>query len=94
MNKHIGSSLDAFLEHQGILETSNAEAIKRVIAWKLQQAIDSQQLTKTELAKQMQTSRAAVNRILDPTYTGNSLESLERAAKAANMRLTIDLIPC
>ena len=93
MNKHIGSSLDDFLKQEDLLEASTAEAVKHVIAWKLQQAIDNQQLTKTALANQMQTSRAAVNRILDPTYTGNSLEILERAAKAVNMRLTVDLAP-
>lgn len=93
MNKHIGSSFDEFLTQEGQFETTRAEAIKRVIAWKLQQEIDAKRLTKTQLAHHMKTSRAAVNRVLDPTYTGNSLATLERAASASGMKLVIDLEP-
>lgn len=93
MNKHIGSSFDDFLASEGQFELSRAEAVKRVIAWKLQQELDAKRITKTELALQMKTSRAAVNRVLDPTYTGNSLATLERAANASGMRLVIDLVP-
>jgi hypothetical protein len=36
-NKHIGSSFDDFLEEEGILAEANAVAIKRVVAWQIQQ---------------------------------------------------------
>lgn len=93
MNKYIGSSFDDFLEQEGTLETTQAEAIKRVLAWKLQNQIDAKQISKTELAKRMNTSRAVVNRVLDPNYTGNNLATLERAAKASGMRLIVDIEP-
>jgi len=92
MNKHIGSSFDDFLESEHIQESSEAEAVKRVIAWKLQQAIDSKKITKSELARRMETSRSAVMRVLDPTSTGITLSTLEKAARAAGMRLKMDLV--
>jgi hypothetical protein len=93
MNKHIGSSFDDFLEQEGTLEATQAETVKRVIAWKLQEEINTKRITKTDLARRMETSRAVVDRVLDPTYTGNSLATLERAANASGMRLVIDLVP-
>ncbi|HCH23386.1 MAG TPA: Fis family transcriptional regulator [Oceanospirillaceae bacterium] len=93
MNKHIGSSFDDFLEQEGTLEAIQAETVKRVIAWKLQEEINTKRITKTDLARRMETSRAVVDRVLDPTYTGNSLATLERAANASGMRLVIDLVP-
>ena len=93
MNKHIGSSFDALLEQEGTLETTQAEAVKRVIAWKLQEEINTKRITKTDLARRMETSRAVVDRVLDPSYTGNSLATLERAANASGMRLIVDLVP-
>ena len=93
MNKHIGSSFDDFLEQEGTLEATQAETVKRVIAWKLQEEINTKRITKTDLARRMETSRAVVDRVLDPSYTGNSLATLERAANASGMRLVIDLVP-
>ena len=93
MNKYIGSSFDDFLDQEGTLEASQAEAVKRVIAWKLQEEINAKRITKTDLARRMETSRAVVDRVLDPTYTGNSLATLERAANASGMRLIVDLVP-
>ena len=65
-NKHRGSSFDDFLKEEGLFEECNAEAVKRVIAFQLEKELKKQKLTKTQLAKRMHTSRAAVNRILDP----------------------------
>ena len=36
-NKHIGSSFDDFLEEEGTQAETNAIAIKRVVAWQIQQ---------------------------------------------------------
>ena len=91
MNKHIGSSFDDFLESEHIQESSEADAIKRVIAWQLQQAIDAKKITKSELARRIETSRSAVMRVLDPASTGITLSTLQKAARAAGMRLEMDL---
>jgi antitoxin HicB len=63
-NKHIGSSLDEFLKSEGILEMTRAIAIKEVVAWQVQQAMEKDHITKVEMARRMQTSRAALDRLL------------------------------
>jgi antitoxin HicB len=75
-NPYIGSSFDDFLDEENLLAEANEIAIKRVIAWQLQQEIESKQMTKTGLAKAMGTSRAAVDRLLDPDNTSVTLNTL------------------
>jgi len=91
MSKHIGSSFDDFLAEDAILEESTAIAIKRVVAWQIEQEMKAQQLTKTALAKKMHTSRAALNRLLDETDTSLTLTTLTSAAKALGKNLRIEL---
>ena len=93
MNKHIGSSFDDFLEDEAILEEVSAVAIKRVVAWQLEQEMKAQKLTKTSLASKMHTSRAALNRLLDEEDTSLTLTTLTSAAKALGMNLRIELTP-
>ncbi|MBZ0090980.1 MAG: helix-turn-helix domain-containing protein, partial [Sulfuricellaceae bacterium] len=57
-------------------------AMKRVIAWQIEQEMKVQKLTKTALAKKMHTSRAALNRLLDETDTSLTLTTLASAASA------------
>jgi predicted XRE-type DNA-binding protein len=87
-NKHRGSNFDDFLKEEGIFEACNAEAIKRVLSFQLEKELKKQKLTKTQLAKRMHTSRAAVNRILDPERTC-SLKSLAIAVFALGKQLEI-----
>jgi len=49
-------------------------------------------LTKSEMAKRMQTSRAAVDRLLDPRNHSVTLSTLERAAAAVGKRLKMELV--
>jgi antitoxin HicB len=60
-NSCIGSSFDEFLDEENLLAEANEIAIKRVIAWQLQQEIESKHMTKTDVAKAMDTSRVAVD---------------------------------
>jgi DNA-binding Xre family transcriptional regulator len=87
----IGSSLDSFLEEQGIFEECTVQAAKAVLAWQLEEAMKEKQITKTELAARMKTSRSSVNRLLDPNNPSASLHTLERAALALGRRLEIRL---
>lgn len=93
MNKHIGSGFDDFLAEQGILEEVSAAALKRVIAWQLEQEMKSQGMTKTTLAQRMNTSRTAVDRALDQADPGMTLATLASAARALGQRVEIHLIP-
>lgn len=89
---HIGSDFDAFLEKDGELEGASAVAVKRVIAWKLAQAMKKQGLTKTELAERMSTSRSQVDRLLDANDPALTLDTLSRAATALGRRVRIELL--
>lgn len=91
-NPHEGSSFDEFLQEEGIYETCTLIAVKRVLAWELQQAMAEQNLTKTAMAKRMATSRSQLDRLLDPEKTGVSLETLGRAAEVLGRQLQIQLV--
>ncbi len=91
VKKHIGSSFDDFLAEDATLEASTAVAIKRVIAWQIAQEMQLQQLTKTELAKRMRTSRAALNRLLDENDASLTLTTLASAAAALGKKIDLRL---
>lgn len=90
-NPHIGSDFDTFLEEEGLLSDAAAVAVKRVIAFQLQEAMDAQKMTKTTLAKKMHTSRASLNRLLDDTDTSLTLTTLTNAANVLGRKLKIEL---
>lgn len=92
-NPHRGSNFDDFLAEEALLEESTAVAIKRVIAWQIEQEIKAQKLTKTELARRMHTSRAALNRLLDEHDTSLTLTTLASAATALGKRLRLEMEP-
>jgi antitoxin HicB len=91
-NSHLGSSFDDFLAEENLLVEANEMAIKRVIAWQLQQEIESKNMTKTSVARAMGTSRAAVDRLLDPNNTSVTLSTLSKAARVLGKSIKIDLI--
>ena len=90
MDKHIGSSFDDFLEEEGILAETEAVAVKRVIAYQVSQIMEKQHISKTAMARQMKTSRSALERLLDPQNTSITLQTLERAAHVIGKRLRIE----
>jgi antitoxin HicB len=90
--KHLGSSLDDFLEEEGLLADAEAMAWKRVIAFQIARSMAEQNLTKAEMARRMQTSRAAVDRLLDPDNASATLATLEKAALAVGKRLQVALV--
>jgi len=89
---HTGSSLDSFLEEEGILDEVQAVAIKRVLAWQLSEAMKAGKITKKAMAERMGTSRSQLDRLLDPEHSAVHLETLARAARALGKRLQIDMI--
>jgi DNA-binding Xre family transcriptional regulator len=91
-NPHRGSSLDEFLEDEGLLEDATARAVKKAIAWQLAKAMKEQRVTKAALARKMNTSRAQLDRLLDPENQSVTLKTLARAAEILGMRLQIDLV--
>ncbi len=92
MNKrHLGSDFDDFLREEGMLSDATATAIKRVLAFQIAQEMKRRKLTKAAMAKQMKTSRSALDRLLDPENASVTLLTLERAASALGKKLVVKL---
>jgi antitoxin HicB len=91
--QHIGSSFDDFLAEEALLEEATAVAVKRVIAWQIEQEMAAQNLTKTSMAKKMHTSRAALNRLLDEADTSLTLTTLASAAAVLGKTIKVELTP-
>jgi antitoxin HicB len=92
MNKHKGSTFDSFLEDEGLLEVTEAIAIKRTIAYKLEKTMKKTHLSKTEVAEQMGTSRSALDRLLDPSNTSVTLNTLVKAAHFIGKKLHVTFV--
>ncbi len=90
-NEHLGSSFDGFLEEEGLRADTEAAAIKRVIAYQIEIEMKQAKLSKTAMAEKMQTSRTALDRLLDPANASVTLQTLERAALALGKSLKIEL---
>ena len=84
--------MDAFLKEEDIYNEVVAQAEKEILAWKLQSAMKERKMTVSALAKRMHTSRAAINRILDPANPSITLGTLEKAALALGKRWRFQLV--
>jgi predicted XRE-type DNA-binding protein len=93
MNKHVGSDFDDFLEADDILEDCSTAAIKRVITWQIKERMGQAKMTRSDLAKRMNTSRAAVARLLDERDEGMTIDTLSRAARALGSRVDVRSLP-
>ena|SRR2546429_1924709 len=91
-NAAIGSSLEDFLKEEGIYEECHTKAVKEVLAWQLQQVMQKKGLSKMQMARQMQTSRAALDRLLDPDNTAVTLHTMMRAAAVVGKSIKLELV--
>ena len=91
-NSRRGGKFNDFLKQQGLYDKVVAQAEKEILAWKLQSAMDERKMSVSALAKRMNTSRAAINRILDPANPSVTLGTLEKAAVALGKRWRFELI--
>jgi antitoxin HicB len=92
-NKHRGSSLRSFLKADGVLEEVEAAALKRALALEVADLMEKGDFNKSTLAAEMRTSRAAINRILDPNNTSVTLTTLNKVARSLGRKLKIELLP-
>jgi antitoxin HicB len=89
--KYIGGKFDDFLKEENLYEEVQVAAVKRVVAYQIAEEMKRKKLTKTEMASRMKTSRAALERLLDPDNTSITLFTLERAASALGKKLRVEL---
>lgn len=90
-NPHIGSTLDDFLEEEGVRGEFEARAVKEVIAWQLQKAMQEQSISKAKMAEMMHTSRTQLNRLLNPDQDV-TLSTLARAAALVGRTIRVELV--
>lgn len=86
------STLDDFLDEEGALETFQAVAIKEVLAWQIEQAMQAQKMSRRKLAERMGTSRSQIGRLLDPTDGNVTLATLQRAAAMLGRKVRLELV--
>lgn len=91
LTENMKSDFDEFLQDEGIYDEVNDTAVKRVIAYQLTQEMKAQNITKSKMAELMNTSRAVVNRLLNPDNESLTLNTLESATRALGKRLHITI---
>ena len=89
--QYVGSDFDSFLEEEGILQESERVAVRRVLAMHLQKLMQEQRISKVEMARRMETSRSALNRLLDPKNESVTLHTMDRAARVLGKHLHLTL---
>lgn len=89
-NEHIGSNFDDFLKEEGILEEIEEVVAKKIFVFQMKKEMKKQGIDKVELAERMETSRSAVDRILDPE-SPSTLRTFAKAARALGRHLKISL---
>ena len=92
-NKHRGGDFRDFLQEEGILEEVEERALKQLIALQVAGLLKQKRLSKTEMAARMNTSRAAVDRLLDANNPSATLGTLAKAARALGQKVSIKLVP-
>ena len=90
--KNIGSSFDSWLGEEGIYDEASANAIKRVVACQVEAAMQEKGLSKSEMARRMHTSRAALDRLLDPQNDAVTLTTLQKAAAVIGREIRLELV--
>ena len=88
---HIGAGFDEYLEQTGTLEETRAVAAKRVLAYQIAKEMRERQISKSDMARRMNTSRSSLDRLLDPAIPSVTLLTLERAAHALGLSIHIEL---
>ena len=90
--KNIGTSFDNWLGEESIRQEVTATAIKRVLAFQVEEIMRKDGLTKTAMARRMRTSRGALDRLLDPENESVTLATLQKAATAVGREIRLDLV--
>ena len=75
-----------------MLVEAEAIAVKRVLAWQIDRAMTEKRLGKAEMARRMNTSRAALDRLLDPDNPAATLRTMHKAAAALGKRIKVELV--
>lgn len=92
LDTHEFPTLDDYLAERGLLESVSIGAEKLAISRQLTNEMAAKAISKTEMAKRMGTSRAQLDRVLNPQSQNVTIETLARAAQVLGRRLHIELV--
>jgi DNA-binding Xre family transcriptional regulator len=88
-----GGGTNAAVLGSGLPASAQAAAIKRVVAFQIQEIMKSKHISKSEMTARMQIkSRTQLDRLLDPKNVSVTLLTLEKAANALGKKLEIQFI--
>ena len=90
--KHVGSDFEDLLAEDGILEECRANAIKFMLSRELEKTMSDQNISKSEMARRLHTSRTGIDRLLDPENTSVTLNSLAKVATILGKRIEFALV--
>ena len=91
-NPHIGSTLEDFLKQEALFEDASNYAVKRLLAWQVEKAMQEQRITKLGITRRMGTSRAHLDKLLDPENDKVQLDTVQRAAAAIGRQVRLELV--
>jgi predicted XRE-type DNA-binding protein len=91
-NPSRGSTFSSYLKEDGTYDDTTAVAVKRVLAFQLEQAMEKEHLSKNQMAKRMKTSRSQLDRILDPENPNIQLDTILKAASVLGRELRLELV--
>jgi antitoxin HicB len=86
------TTLNELLEEDGMLEELTAIVTKERLVWLLEKEMKKKRLSKVKMAEAMKTSRAQLDRVLDPKSGNVTLSTLQRAANAVGKTLRVELV--
>ena len=89
--EHIGSDFDDFLKQDGLLAECEAGALKRIVAWQIEEEMRRRRISRAQLASRMKTNRATLERLFSENESSVTLQLLERAALALGRKLKVEL---
>ncbi len=87
-----GQFFDDYLKEQGAYEATTEQAVKRVLAFQLAEAMKQQGISRVEMARRLRTSPSQLDRLLDSGQDGVTVGELARAAKAVGRELRFELV--
>lgn len=87
----VGSDFDDFLKDEGLYEEVTAGAIKRILTQQISEAMKAGDISKSEMARRMHTSRSQLDRLLDPANTRIQLDTLFKAARAVGRSVRLEI---
>ncbi len=86
---HRGNDFRDFLNEHGVLGEVEARALKQALSLQLSHLLKESRMTKMQMAARMNTSRAAVDRLLDAS---NFSVTLNKAARALGCKVKIERV--